>query len=176
MPGRQPCGNAVGLGCRTYTQTRQTGARSPTMSCIDIRCHLHYLVSSPSDFMFNIAVSSTRAQKIESEKISINQDKDADLVCIGEEDNRVLRLHVATPCCRTRKWSHTTWTTTRMPTSTTTPMTRSPPRDRNLPRRRCGDPASHWNSQSLQSEIRKACYRMTVCNNHPSTDLILHHP
>lgn len=64
------------------------------MSCIDIRCHLHYLVSSPSDFLFNIAVTSTRAQKIESEKISINQDRDTDLVCIGEEDNRVLRLHV----------------------------------------------------------------------------------
>jgi transglutaminase-like putative cysteine protease len=62
------------------------------MSLIEAGCELQYQVTTPTTFLFNIAVADTSFQTIESEQCRINPGTDSDFMHVGEMGNRILRL------------------------------------------------------------------------------------
>lgn len=64
------------------------------MSLIDVSCRLQYRVGFQTNFLFNIAVTPTSYQKIESERFTLTPQADSNFIQIGEKGNRVLRLQI----------------------------------------------------------------------------------
>ena len=63
------------------------------MSIIRVGCELHYRVTAPTSFLFNIAVAHTTHQAVRQEHFTIDPHAEYIVENVGEEGNRVVRLH-----------------------------------------------------------------------------------
>lgn len=62
------------------------------MSIIRVSCDLHYLVTTPTNFLFNVAVANTPHQIVRQEHFTIVPHSEYSVENVGEEGNRVVRL------------------------------------------------------------------------------------
>ena len=62
------------------------------MSIIRVGCELHYRVTAPTSFLFNVAVANTTHQAVRQEHFTIVPQNEYTVENIGEEGNRIVRL------------------------------------------------------------------------------------
>ena len=62
------------------------------MSIIRVACELHYRVTAPTSFLFNVAVANTTHQAVRQEHFTIVPHAEYTIENVGEEGNRVVRL------------------------------------------------------------------------------------
>jgi transglutaminase-like putative cysteine protease len=62
------------------------------MSLMHVGCELHYSVTGPSSFLFNVAVARTAHQTVRHEVLTLNPSYEYVVNDVGSEGNRVLRF------------------------------------------------------------------------------------
>jgi transglutaminase-like putative cysteine protease len=62
------------------------------MSIIRVGCELHYRLTAPTSFLFNVAVANTAHQSVRQEHFTIVPHAEYTVENVGEEGNRVVRL------------------------------------------------------------------------------------
>lgn len=62
------------------------------MSLINVSCELHYRVTAPTSFLFNVAVALTAHQKVHEESFLLTPRCEYEVCNIGSEGNRVVSL------------------------------------------------------------------------------------